>query len=889
MGEADDREAMANCETPKPFKLDHCQPPDAPSSRRSAFWAGWSTSRAAYHASSDAKPDAGWCWVDDASRHGRWDELLEKRINPRWRDFSWLTTNALLDSANDRIAMVINDLVAPRRMRWVAAQRAAGVDASFVVDQRSCRKFLIVGDPGEADGSQYAVVDPLCSVESEFMVILSDVIYPAGDINDYLNGFYIPFEQYRKPIFALPGNHDWYDGLNGFMFHFCGAEALPPTEYRRTSYSAPERIARQLWRQADRPMRTRLLQHRAQRKASVDDQWKAGQPGPYYALDIAGVRLVAIDTGIAGTIDSEQGEWLSRVSREKPDTPKVLLTGKPIWVDGGYKPTPIEWEPGALGPHSYETVDDVVRDPRNRYVAAIGGDVHNYQRYTVTVENERESATNGEPGCGKTRRKVEYIVSGGGGAYMSATHRIAKVDNVVRESRPDQLKRLAGIQKRGNYRHAKYKPPRTVGAVTEEQFRCYPVRGDSLAYYARWFVPRLFAACGALFVATVALALAAWVVWEKSDGQTVWEVAAAAVGGLIGSAIAVGLLVAVARLPAPRGYRTAVILLAVPTGIAGLAFLLDLWEAWDWIWRVLLLTLGTVAIPLAVTLAGYYGLGSNTPGSGGRMPRHLVTALLFVAMVAVVFFPLESYDTATEIASAVVVAAVAVVLVLLALGWGADPVGKWIVRGHAALPWLAAVGGYALFIVPLVLKFQDDSWAVRVMVVAAAAVSALLTLVLLAWVAGFAGRKTLLLRSRIDPNKAIRYVQEKYGSAEGVREAAAETDWRTRAIGHYLLPRPPAKNGLVRRIRAAHPNAKISEVGNADKPSMFKNFLQVETLENDTKLKITCYGVTGWECHDGRDGRPVPVEDCVEIDLAEARGNSSRTPAHDGQVHFPTA
>ena len=41
------------------------------------------------------------------------------------------------------------------------------------------------------------------------------------------------------------------------------------------------------------------------------------------------------------------------------------------------------------------TVDEIVRDPEHSYVAAIGGDIHNYQRYPVRLED----------GC-----KIEYVV-----------------------------------------------------------------------------------------------------------------------------------------------------------------------------------------------------------------------------------------------------------------------------------------------------------------------------------------------------------------------------------------------------------------------------------------------------------------------------------------------
>lgn len=83
------------------------------------------------------------------------------------------------------------------------------------------------------------------------------------------------------------------------------------------------------------------------------------------------------------------------------------------------------------------TVDDVVRDPEHGYVAAIGGDIHNYQRYAVRLDGRKTP--------------LYYIVSGGGGAYMSATHRIPKVD---------------------------------LDGVTEDDFVCYPRRGDSLSFYS---------------------------------------------------------------------------------------------------------------------------------------------------------------------------------------------------------------------------------------------------------------------------------------------------------------------------------------------------------------------------------------------------------------------
>ena len=90
--------------------------------------------------------------------------------------------------------------------------------------------------------------------------------------------------------------------------------------------------------------------------------------------------IVCIDTGISGDIDRAQGQWLRGISWIS-DKPKPLLTGKPIYIDGEYHPGVIE---------GGGTVDEIVRDPEHSYVAAIGGDIHNYQRYPVRLEDGRK-------------------------------------------------------------------------------------------------------------------------------------------------------------------------------------------------------------------------------------------------------------------------------------------------------------------------------------------------------------------------------------------------------------------------------------------------------------------------------------------------------------------
>src|SRR5207248_6900842 len=89
--------------------------------------------------------------------------------------------------------------------------------------------FLVIGDTGEGDASQHCLRDQLVLLgqrpDVKFLVLCSDVIYPAGSMKDYEPCFYLPFKGFTKPVYAIPGNHDWYDALEGFAANFFEGDA----------------------------------------------------------------------------------------------------------------------------------------------------------------------------------------------------------------------------------------------------------------------------------------------------------------------------------------------------------------------------------------------------------------------------------------------------------------------------------------------------------------------------------------------------------------------------------------------------------------------------------------------------------------------------------------
>jgi hypothetical protein len=117
------------------------------------------------------------------------------------------------------------------------------------------------------------------------------------------------------------------------------------------------------------------------------------------------------------------------------DKPKILVSGKPIYAGPDLSPRRILPVEETDGEHAGLLLN-VLRDAANNYVAVISGDIHHYERHPVTLPDGR---------------LLHFMIAGGGGAFMSSTHQIGRVE------RPE---------------------------VGESDFVLYPTRGDSLRAYS---------------------------------------------------------------------------------------------------------------------------------------------------------------------------------------------------------------------------------------------------------------------------------------------------------------------------------------------------------------------------------------------------------------------
>lgn len=399
---------------------------------------------------------AGAGWLCEKGSH---EQLM---ADPRSRPFSWLNPVPLWQSRNDRLARRFGDPTDERRRAWL---ELIGGDRDRPISLANGERtsFLVAGDTGEGDASQYATVLPMQSQADgvDFLCLCSDVIYPAGGIDEYENKFCRPYRKLDFPVYGIPGNHDWYDDCSGFMYWFCGQANAPPEPKARPF--SKRWLRNRLWHRAPTSDPARLEAARALRRPPFEQ--RSPQPGPYFALDTGPLLVVGIDTGIQGSLDQEQGEWLERISRESKK-PKILLTGKPLFVDGEHRPGGIE---------GGNTVDHIVKEKKHEYIAVLGGDIHNYQRYPARLEDGRT---------------LMCLVTGGGGAFMHETHTIPNIDE-----QPEV-------------------------PVSEADFRCYPLRGDSLSRLSQLYARKMRWLIGPLWKRLVIEPDAAAALMSKKLGIT---------------------------------------------------------------------------------------------------------------------------------------------------------------------------------------------------------------------------------------------------------------------------------------------------------------------------------------------------------------------------------
>ena len=241
---------------------------------------------------------------------------------------------------------------------WIdyVADLGDGFDSTYTVARLLAKEQLSL----QRDGKTYELP------RGRILVMGGDQVYPTASFDEYHNRLLKPYEaalprmpEGREPhLYAIPGNHDWYDGLSNFTRIFCQKKWI--------------------------------------------GGWKTCQRRSYFALKLPHHWwLWGIDIQLAGYIDEPQLRYFYEIGRDhvKDGDRVILCTAEPSWVYGVTK-----------GPDAYRSLryfeDRYIRHPTThpaRLEVTLTGDLHHYVRY-------------------KSEDGLQRITAGGGGAYLYATH-----------------------------------------------------------------------------------------------------------------------------------------------------------------------------------------------------------------------------------------------------------------------------------------------------------------------------------------------------------------------------------------------------------------------------------------------------------------------------------
>jgi hypothetical protein len=319
-------------------------------------------------------PIWGFSWFFNTENwvSGFWQRIVEMRVDP-WRE------------------AMVNAVVSLEGAPSSAAPGLFEVHPDGV-DGATDFSFLVLGDTGEGDASQHALRDRFLlearREDLKFLVVSSDVIYPAGAMKDYEFNFHLPFKGVEKPIYAIPGNHDWFGALDAFNANFLTADAARAA--MRARLDADHILTTSASARVDESVAEAERLRREYRVAS------GFQRAPFFEIQADGFALIAVDTGIRKRLDDRERAWLEAALERASGKFTMVVLGHPFYAGG----------------HDQRPFDTAFADlhallARHEVGIVMAGDTHDFEYYRETY------ASADGPGT------MHHFVNGGGGAYLS--------------------------------------------------------------------------------------------------------------------------------------------------------------------------------------------------------------------------------------------------------------------------------------------------------------------------------------------------------------------------------------------------------------------------------------------------------------------------------------
>lgn len=235
-------------------------------------------------------------------------------------------------------------------------ERALGVpEIPIVPDAQGAIWVDYVADLGDGFDSTYAIAyllaQPTLKIEdmelprATILVMGGDEVYPTATREEYRVKMRLPYElawplpkeEAKTPLVALPGNHDWYDGLVNFLAVFCRDQGVEIGGWK-------------------------TIQKRSYFAVKLSEQWWL------WGIDIALVR----------DMDQPQADYFTAIAAAKEmkqNANIILCSAEPGWYSA-------ESNSDSYKTLSYAALLAKKANKELRIPLVLSGDSHHYARYS---------------------------------------------------------------------------------------------------------------------------------------------------------------------------------------------------------------------------------------------------------------------------------------------------------------------------------------------------------------------------------------------------------------------------------------------------------------------------------------------------------------------------
>lgn len=268
---------------------------------------------------------------------------------------------------------------------------AALKPAESVADWKNDKDIWVdyVADIGDGWNSTYSIAWCLAQLKQtvkikgkntdlhrgKILIMGGDQVYPYASAEEYKTKLVRPYQaalpctpkKKHPTVFAIPGNHDWYDGLRGFMRRFCQGAWL--------------------------------------------GGWQTKQTRPYWSIQLPhGWWIWGVDVQLDAYIDLSQREFFKEAANKLKAGHRVILcVAEPSWIFASTGDNTLHRNIAFIE-------NEIIAEKKAHLVATLSGDLHHFVQYKAKDKS------------GMDRHK---ITCGGGGAFTHGTHNLPEEINLV--------------------------------------------------------------------------------------------------------------------------------------------------------------------------------------------------------------------------------------------------------------------------------------------------------------------------------------------------------------------------------------------------------------------------------------------------------------------------